>query len=178
MRLCGLTIATAAVAAAAAATSQRRTGSQRVTKLVLMQLENRSADSLLGWLLGTLNNTTCIPADPTNATAPAVCAGRDAALVPLFDPGHSLANTARQVFGVVPNASSPSLPERMNGFVADAVSVAGAELGPAIMQAFDPSHVPVFTALAQQFTVGASGWAGRRVRAAAVCSGRVTLAPW
>jgi len=128
---------------------------KRVTKLVLLQLENRSFDSLLGWLLGTISNNTCIPADPTNATAPMVCAGRDAALVPFFDPGHSLSNTAQQVFGVVPNASSPALPETMNGFVVDAATVAGAALAPSIMQALDPMHVPVFTALASQFTVGA-----------------------
>ncbi|CAM0871289.1 unnamed protein product [Alopecurus aequalis] len=127
-----------------------------IKNVVVLALENRSFDHMLGWmrrLLGLpidgLTGAEC-NVDPTNSSHPPVCVSADAPLVVPSDPGHSFEDVLDQVFGSRPNQTDP-LPT-MSGFVRSALSV-DALLSSDVMRGFAPSLLPSFSALAPEFAV-------------------------
>lgn len=124
-----------------------------IKNVVVLALENRSFDHMLGWtrrLLGLpvdgLTGAECNP----NSTAATVCVSADADLVVPDDPGHSFEDVLEQVFG---NLSSQSQQQpSMSGFVRSALSI-NALLSSAVMRAFRPALLPAFSALAPAFAV-------------------------
>ncbi|KAL6850212.1 hypothetical protein ACP4OV_020839 [Aristida adscensionis] len=134
-----------------------------IEHVVVLALENRSFDHMLGWmrrLLGLpvdgLTGAECNP-DSTNATS-SICVSADADLVVPDDPGHSFEDVLEQVFGNISSSSSaaaatPLMQQpSMSGFVRSALSV-NALLSSAVMRAFRPSRLPAFAALAPAFAV-------------------------
>jgi phospholipase C len=127
-----------------------------IKNVVVLALENRSFDHMLGWtrrLLGLpvdgLTGAECNPNSTTAATS-SICVSADADLVVPDDPGHSFEDVLEQVFGNISSgaATQPS----MSGFVRSALSV-NALLSSAVMRAFRPSLLPSFSALAPAFAV-------------------------
>ncbi|KAK3163629.1 hypothetical protein QOZ80_1AG0006150 [Eleusine coracana subsp. coracana] len=124
-----------------------------IKNVVVLALENRSFDHMLGWtrrLLGLpvdgLTGSECNP----NSTS-TICVSADADLVVPDDPGHSFEDVLEQVFGNLSSSSSTMQPS-MSGFVRSALSV-NALLSSAVMRAFRPALLPSFSALAPSFAV-------------------------
>ncbi|RLN24858.1 hypothetical protein C2845_PM07G03730 [Panicum miliaceum] len=125
-----------------------------IKNVVVLALENRSFDHMLGWtrrLLGLpvdgLTGAECNPNSPSAANSSAaasICVSADADLVVPDDPGHSFEDVLEQVFG---NISAAAARPSMSGFVRSAL------LSSAVMRAFRPSLLPAFSALAPAFAV-------------------------
>nr|CAD1824336.1 unnamed protein product [Ananas comosus var. bracteatus] len=143
-----------------------------IRSMVVLVLENRSFDHMLGWLKRSLNpsstaspapNATPTPPPPQTLTLtltltliPLVCVSDDARFV-AADPGHSFEDVLLQVFGPSSSSSSssPSAAKRtpsMSGFVEQALSISP-DLSATVMKGFDPSRLPVFETLAAHFAV-------------------------
>ncbi|XP_062190958.1 non-specific phospholipase C6-like [Phragmites australis] len=132
-----------------------------IKNVVVLALENRSFDHMLGWmrrLLGLpidgLTGAECNPNSTasnatTTTTTSSICVSADADLVVPDDPGHSFEDVLEQVFG---NISASAAQPSMSGFVRSALSV-NAFLSSAVMRAFRPSLLPAFSALAPAFAV-------------------------
>ncbi|GJN37760.1 hypothetical protein PR202_gb26746 [Eleusine coracana subsp. coracana] len=126
-----------------------------IKNVVVLALENRSFDHMLGWtrrLLGLpvdgLTGSECNP----NSTS-TICVSADADLVVPDDPGHSFEDVLEQVFGNLSSSSTSSTTQpSMSGFVRSALSV-NALLSSAVMRAFRPALLPSFSALAPSFAV-------------------------
>ncbi|KAG2596312.1 non-specific phospholipase C6-like [Panicum virgatum] len=125
-----------------------------IKNVVVLALENRSFDHILGWtrrLLGLpvdgLTGAECNPNSSPNSSA--ICVSADADLVVPDDPGHSFEDVLEQVFG---NVSAAAAQPSMSGFVRSALSV-NALLSSAVMRAFRPALLPAFSALAPAFAV-------------------------
>ncbi|TVT98161.1 hypothetical protein EJB05_56539, partial [Eragrostis curvula] len=127
-----------------------------IKNVVVLALENRSFDHMLGWmrrLLGLpidgLTGAECNPNAGNSTTTSTICVSADADLVVPDDPGHSFEDVLEQVFGSNASASASA---SMSGFVRSALSV-NAQLTSAVMRAFRPSLLPSFSALAPSFAV-------------------------
>ncbi len=124
----------------------------RVSRVVYVMLENHAFDNMLGWLPGLSN-----PLSPTASCdvfdGSKYCATSNGAYVDP-DPDHSVPSTAQQIFGTStpPDEHDPSA-VTMGGFVASYADATNASFAKQIMDCFDPSHVPIISTLATQFTV-------------------------
>jgi phospholipase C len=127
-----------------------------IEKLVVLMLENRSFDHLLGFLkrdnpaINGLNGTESNPA--ADETRPDVVvsdvAGDVRDLDP--DPGHDFDDVTRQIFGSL----DTTRPADMSGFVRDYAHVSGNPIhGENIMRCFKRQTLPVLTTLALQYGV-------------------------
>ncbi|XP_002455351.2 non-specific phospholipase C6 [Sorghum bicolor] len=139
----------------AAVNGSARPSTSPIKNVVVLALENRSFDHMLGWmrrLLGLpvdgLTGAECNP-NSTNSTTSSICVSADADLVVPDDPGHSFEDVLEQVFG---NGNISAAQPSMSGFVRSALSV-NALLSSAVMRAFRPSLLPTFSALAPAFAV-------------------------
>ena len=139
-----------------------------IDHFVVLMLENRSFDNLLGWLnpqdpsygglTGDESNPDgaggSIPVWPTpnNPAAPAG-ASSDLTKIPAPDPGEQFTDINQQLFGTV--APKPADPVTLQGFTANYASSIGKTAGnPAdIMHCFLPQQLPALTALAQSYAV-------------------------
>jgi phospholipase C len=129
-----------------------------VKHIVVLMLENRGFDHMLGYLQSPTYEINGIdPSDiPTNPMGPhdptPVPATNDAPDKLPFDAGHSITDTNIQLFF---NLSGPSSGLNNKGFVynySQQANVTG-ETAPLIMKCFDPKTIPVLTTLAQQFAL-------------------------
>nr|CAB3476646.1 unnamed protein product [Digitaria exilis] len=141
----------------AAATGDDGARPSPIKNVVVLALENRSFDHMLGWmrrLLGLpidgLTGAECNPNSTTTSTSSTICVSADADLVVPDDPGHSFEDVLEQVFGAIniPTSQQPS----MSGFVRSALSI-NTLLSSFVMRAFRPSLLPSFATLAQSFAV-------------------------
>ena len=152
-------------------------GMQNIEHVVVVMLENRSLDNLLGWLYSDQQNHPAgnIPPSPTPtyegliertffnkdvqtntlvyASAPTSSWPPDhnPMLVPDPDPGESFEQITRQLFGTaspLPNAHAD-----MSGFLLDYTALAGPTAAAQIMQSYSPQQVPVISELAKNFAV-------------------------
>ena len=134
-----------------------------IDHFVVLMLENRSFDHLLGWLrrddaridglTGTETNPI-LPAEPASPVAPV----SDTAAFgdPDVDPAHELADVNEQLFGsrAVHAGANPS----NAGFVASygakrQQAGKGAGGGGLIMRGFAPANLPVLATLAREFAI-------------------------
>lgn len=155
-------------------------GMENIDHVVVVMLENRSLDNLLGWMY--------TPADPpahvlppgktppfdglaflaepfanpwsfdpgalrVPATQPAAKwpNGSSPYVVPTPDPGESFANMTRQLFG--PAKPTPGVKPSMQGFLADYHEVYAHPDAAQIMQQFAPEQVGVLGTLAREFAL-------------------------
>ncbi len=154
------------------------TGSmQNIEHVVVVMLENRSLDNLLGWLYADQQNhppsnipsasiptyeglrektffnqdmqtnTLVYASAPTSSWPP----GNNPMLVPDPDPGESFDQITRQLFGTP--SPPPIAHADMSGFLLDYTALAGPAIAGQIMQSYSPQQVPVISALAKNFAV-------------------------
>ncbi|KAG4207179.1 hypothetical protein ERO13_A03G050900v2 [Gossypium hirsutum] len=125
-----------------------------IKTLVVLVMENRSFDHLLGWLKSTrpdidgLSGTESNPVNVTDPNSPFISVSDDALFVD-SDPSHFFQAIREQIFGSN-NSSADSAP--MNGFAQQAESM-GEGMGRTVMSRFKPSRLPVYTKLANEFGV-------------------------
>ncbi|ONK77823.1 uncharacterized protein A4U43_C02F11100 [Asparagus officinalis] len=124
---------------------------QPIKSIVVLVLENRSFDHMLGWMKKSVNpsingltGSECNPSSTHDPKSPSVCVSNDAQFVDP-DPGHSFEEVYEQVFG------SGSIPS-MSGFVQQALTISQ-NLSDTVMKGFKPENLPVFTALVREFAV-------------------------
>lgn len=131
------------------ATAQQQ--QQPIKTVVVLVMENRSFDHMLGWmkkainpLIDGVNGDECNPVNTTNPKHDSICFTDDAEFVDP-DPGHSFEDVLQQVFGSGPLPS-------MDGFVEQAMSLSQ-NLSETVMKGFKPESVPVYETLVREFAV-------------------------
>ncbi|KAL2347052.1 hypothetical protein Fmac_001052 [Flemingia macrophylla] len=124
---------------------------QPIENVVVLVMENRSFDHMLGWMKESVNRLIngvtgdeCNPVSTKSPRNDSICFTDDAEFVDP-DPGHSFEDVLQQVFG------SGSIPS-MNGFVEQALSMSQ-NLSETVMKGFKPDAVPVYAALVKEFAV-------------------------
>ncbi|RVX18103.1 Non-specific phospholipase C6 [Vitis vinifera] len=123
---------------------------QRIKTIVVLVMENRSFDHMLGWMKrsnSAINGVTgkeCNPVSTKNPSEETICFKDDAEYVDP-DPGHSFVAVKQQVFG---SGTTPS----MIGFVEQALTMSK-ELSETVMKGFKPESVPVYAKLVEEFVV-------------------------
>ena len=137
---------------------------QEIEHIIVLMMENRSFDHMLGWLqqpgydIDGLTGGEWNPLDPSEPTGPnnKVVVTRNAQDVTPQDPGHGFHDVNVQLFSRPGGPPPPTGVEENKGFVfsyaqQDDVTKTTA---PAIMDCFDPDQLPVLTTLAREFAVG------------------------
>ncbi|RRT40969.1 hypothetical protein B296_00044102 [Ensete ventricosum] len=130
---------------------------QPIRAVVVLIMENRSFDHMLGWMksalglpIDGLSGTECNRRSVADPASPSICVSDDARYVDP-DPGHSFVAVREQVFGSSNSSSGTAVPS-MTGFVQQALSMSE-DLAGTVMKGFKPENVPVYAALAQEFAV-------------------------
>jgi phospholipase C len=127
-----------------------------IKHLVVLMLENRSFDHMLGWLQSPTYQIDGLDGTQFNldSTGAKVLATKDAEYSGDYDPdvAHDFLDVSQQIFGT--QNPSPDAQPTMSGFVADygAVSESVAK-SHRVMKCFDPQKIPVLTTLAQQYAL-------------------------
>jgi phospholipase C len=132
--------------------------SDKIKRVVVLMLENRSFDHLLGYLRGADPRIDGLLGTEFNYVAPSqqdsqkILVSNDAPYVPDLDPGpgHSASDVHEQLFAA---CVDPDL--KNQGFVVNYSTQAGvtAEQARTIMRCFAQSHLPVLTTLATEFAI-------------------------
>lgn len=125
-----------------------------IEHLIVLMLENRSYDHMLGYLDHgsplTGNEYNLVnPADPSSEK---VYVSNTSGYVTQPNPAHDVVSVEKQEYGDVNKIVSPA---PMNGFVKVQIETAkgNVDVGKNIMQCFDPSRIPAITTLARQFVL-------------------------
>ena len=141
---------------------------QGIKRFVVLMLENRSFDHLIGYLkfvnpkVMGLTGNEFNQKDPNSPADPPIKVGRASSFVMTFDPGHEHYDVQIQLYGPLkdsdpslPPIANPALdPAPMTGFIASAtqaVDFSGDEN--LVMQCFQPDQLPVLTTLATEFAL-------------------------
>jgi phospholipase C len=124
----------------------------KIEHVILLMLENRSFDHLLGYLPGAggltgMENNRIDPDDPASGK---VLVNNAAAYISLISPAHDFPSVHTQLYGGAGPIIDPAL---MNGFVKSAVIEAKGDVqtGIHVMDCFDPAKIPTLRALADEF---------------------------
>lgn len=137
----------------------------KINHFVVLMLENRSFDHLLGALkaqnpavAGALDKEYSNLTDPAVPTSPAVATGPASKFSMPFDPGHEFEDVQIQLYGRAASAdrkpAARTDPAPMSGFVfsAEAAAKSRSNAG-VVMQCFHPEKLPVLTTLATEFAL-------------------------
>lgn len=127
-----------------------------IKHFVVLMMENRAFDHMLGWMHETnpnivgLNGTQSNPWDFNQPSGQRVFVTK----TPKDEtpnPDHSINGTSTQIFGT----SNPSIFDQpsMQGFVKSARSYLGDATAKSVMDCWLPEHVPVISTLAKTFTL-------------------------
>ena len=134
----------------------------KIKHIIVLMLENRSFDHMLGLMKETNSNINgCLPTDgpqcgnPINISDPnseLFYINSDAYYIQPGDPDHSCTGTAFEEYGVSYDTLPDYYPAPMNGFIhqynnRDKNGHNGSE----IMNSFSPDAVPIITTLASEF---------------------------
>jgi phospholipase C len=122
-----------------------------IKHLVVLMLENRSFDHMLGFLPG-VNGLDPDWTNPLTSEGPLVQVSPDARTVHdlIPDPGHEWINVNVQIFENPDGTGSPT----MQGFVQDYALVSHDNgQAPNIMKCFNPDTLPILSTLARQYAV-------------------------
>lgn len=121
--------------------------SSRIKHIVVLMMENRSFDNLLGWLkrdknakIDGLTGSEKLPRDPKDLSKGFVPVTRGGYDISPDDPKHTFDEIAIQING-----------DKMNGFVFDSLSYKQNETNPVSM--FDHRSAPIINTLADEFAV-------------------------
>lgn len=134
-----------------------QTHEQKIKTIVVLVLENRSFDHMLGWMKKSVNPSingvagkdycNSFSANPSQK----ICFSDDAEYVDP-DPPHSFEAVTEQVFGSSSSSSSSSSIPSMSGFVDQAFTISP-NLSQTVMKGFRPDNVPIYSALVSEFAV-------------------------
>jgi phospholipase C len=137
----------------------------KINHFVVLMLENRSFDHVLGMLKaqnplidGVLDHEFANRLDPAVPTSPLISTGSDPPFAMPFDPGHEFEDVQIQLYGRLPSAArkpaSPTIPASMQGFIYSAEQAAKTP-GDAglVMQCYRPDQLPVLSTLATEFAL-------------------------
>ncbi|XP_068669259.1 non-specific phospholipase C1-like [Aristolochia californica] len=125
-----------------------------IKTLVVLVMENRSFDHMLGWLKSTrpeidgltgAESNRFVVSDPSS---PEIFVADDAEFVD-SDPGHSFQAIREQIFG---SNDTSARPAPMTGFAQQAEGMAPG-LAKTVMSGFKPEVLPIYAALANNFAV-------------------------
>lgn len=126
-----------------------------IKTVVVLVMENRSFDHVLGWLksvrpeidglTGKESNRVSV-SDPNSEE---IFVSNDAVFID-SDPGHSFQAIREQIFGSNDSSANPA---PMNGFAQQAASMEAVDMPKTVMSGFKPELVPVYTELANQFAI-------------------------
>ena len=125
----------------------------QIEHVVVLMLENRSYDHMLGYLANghglTGNEFNLV--DPSDKDSERVFVSNRAAYISA-NPGHEFESVEIQLYG---HAGAVVDPAPMNGFVAAHIETEKGDigLGKKIMECFDPDKLPALTSLASEFCV-------------------------
>lgn len=141
------------------AEGNEKTNKTPIEHVVVLMLENRSLDHMLGFLKQKNSNINgCLPNQEgcSNPKDPAVSSSQtftvdDTAIYEQASPSHSISGTTQQIFG-----SSTGTEAKMNGFIASYDKPTKGE-GETIMKCFSPDHVPVLANLTMEYLLF-DGW--------------------
>ncbi len=139
---------------------------QNINRFVVLMLENRSFDHLVGYqktinpaIAGITGHEFSNLPDPNNSASIPVPIDTATRYAMPFDPHHEFADVEFQLFGPSranpSNPNAPTSPAPMNGFLFNALQQAQQPLASAqlVMQCFQPAQLPVLSALIQQFAL-------------------------
>jgi phospholipase C len=141
---------------------------QGIKRFVVLMLENRSFDHLMGYLKAGnpkvmgLTGNEFNQKDPNSPADPQIKVSRATSFVMRFDPGHEYYDVKIQLYGPLkdtdpslpPIANPATDPAPMTGFIASAtqaVDYSGDEN--LVMECFQPDQLPVLTTLATEFAL-------------------------
>ncbi|PHT36125.1 Non-specific phospholipase C1 [Capsicum baccatum] len=126
-----------------------------IKTLVVLVMENRSFDHILGWLhksrpdITGLNGSEFNRVNASDHSSSKIFVSDDAVFVD-SDPGHSIQAIREQIFGSNDSSANPA---PMNGFVQQAINMGVPGLEQTVMSGFKPELLPVYTELANEFGV-------------------------
>lgn len=125
-----------------------------IKHLVVLMMENRSYDQMLGYLPNGhgLTGEEYNLVDPADPDSERVYVSNRAGYVTNPNPAHDVVSIEKQEYGEVGKVVHPA---PMNGFVKVQIENAkgNVEDGKKIMECFDPVKIPALTTLAQEFTL-------------------------
>jgi phospholipase C len=133
------------------------TGQPRIEHLVVLMLENRSFDHMLGFLQSPdypIDGLRGAESNPSSDGTPDVAVSHNALAAGDLnpDPGHDFEDVNVQVFGT--RAPAAGAPVTMKGFVRSYASIdASHRHGSSIMKCFAPSSLPILSTLAKEYAV-------------------------
>ncbi|KAM7522969.1 hypothetical protein LguiA_012871 [Lonicera macranthoides] len=131
------------------------TNSTPIKTVVVLVMENRSFDHMLGWMKNLnpkINGVTGSESNPISTSdpnSPRIFFTNQSHLVDP-DPGHSFQAIREQIFGSNDTSLSPP---PMNGFVQNARSMTDPNMTRTVMSGFQPDHVAVYKSLVSEFAV-------------------------
>jgi phospholipase C len=152
-----------------------------IEHVIVLMLENRSYDHLLGYLPNGhgLTGDEFNLVDPADPTSERVRVSNTADYISI-DPAHDFVSVEKQLYGAARHVVDPA---PMNGFVAAHIEEAKGDvaLGKKIMECFDPARLPALTTLAREFcvcdrwfsAVPGPTWLNRFFVHAATCDGMI-----
>lgn len=126
----------------------------RIKTLVILVMENRSFDHMLGWMKRLNRDIDGVTGDEWNTIStadpksPRVFFDDEAEYVDP-NPGHSFEEIREQVFG---SANTSTDPAPMIGFAQQAASISP-NMSDLVMKGFRPEAIPVYSTLVQEFAV-------------------------
>lgn len=141
---------------------------QKISRFVVLMLENRSFDHLLGYLKtvnpaidGLTGGEYSNYPDPLTRQQPPVSVSPSAAATMPFDPPHEFCDVQKQLYGPDPTeklcSNTRVSPALMNGFLYCGNQTAAADSAPhqgfRVMECFAPGSVPFIMTLAQEFAL-------------------------
>ena len=142
-----------------ALTAQLAASQSPIHNVIVLMMENRSFDHLLGHLMASFNpsidgldpSTMFNRNNPTDPASPKVYAHYASIDAGPDDPHHDFDSITQHIFGFHKNASDKSSPALMDGFVANSVAAKG-NTG-YVMSAFNDSSLPVLSTLAKEYAL-------------------------
>jgi phospholipase C len=141
---------------------------EKINRFVVLMLENRSFDHLVGYLKTVNSNVEGLTGseyqnypDPLTKQQPPVSVSPTAAFTLPFDPPHEFCDVQKQLYGPDPTGKLCSNirvdPALMNGFLYCGNQAAAANNAPTqgfrVMECFAPNQVPFLMMLAQEFAL-------------------------
>ena len=130
------------------------TNKSPIEHLVVLMMENRSYDHMLGYLPNShgLTGEEYNYVDPANPESEKVYVSKDSGYITAINPSHDVVSVERQEYGEVGQIVHAA---PMSGFVKVQIETAkgNVEEGKKIMQCFDPVKIPALTTLAQEFVL-------------------------
>lgn len=132
------------------------TGLDNLKHIVVLMMENRSFDHMLGYLQSSQYQIDGIDGTQMNrdSRGEPVKASNDASFSGDYDPdvAHDFEDVTEQIFGT--KNPAPGAKPAMSGFVTNYGTVSGSVAkSAAVMKCFKPSKIPVLTTLAQNYAV-------------------------